>query len=79
MTPPIAQGKAMTHEEAKSEARRRWGPTGDALHEPDKPITHYVGYWHRPPHSHLHFVLVGCGHSWEGAFQAADSLSNPHR
>jgi len=68
----------MTDQEAKAEAQRRWGLRGHVVHQPDQPITHYVGYWHQPTHSHLRFALVGCGYSWEGAFQAADSISKTH-
>lgn len=66
----------MTEQEARQEARRRWGSEGDVIHDPAKPIPCWVGYWCHPPDSHKYFETVACGYSWEGAFRAADFIAS---
>lgn len=62
--------QAMTQKQALTEARRRWGKSAFASHDPEEEKPYQVGYV-KPG---FQFVL-GSGNSWEEALAQADKLS----
>lgn len=64
----------MTHEQARKEARKRWGPEADAYHFPHAPIYPFrVGIVGSNKLSDG--LPWGRGGSWESAFADAETFS----